>query len=465
MSNKKELTLTFAGGARKVTGANFLLEATDGEKTTRMLIDCGLEQGARFCESRNREAFSYDPKSIDVLFLTHAHADHIGLVPKLTKGGFKGPIYTTQPTADLMPIMLEDSAGIMAREAKFCDETPPYEKEDIEPALSRISVVGYKESVEVAPGITATLYNAGHILGSATVLIDVWGTRLLFTGDLGKTPAQLVEDRDIPDGTIHYLITESVYGNRTHMPIEESEHDLLQAVAHIEEKKGTLIVPSFSLERTQIILETLDRFMREKKVGAIPVFLDSPLATLVTEVYRNNQTFLRSNLQEQSKAGDDPFAFPSLSVTYSREDSSAINDTAGPKIIIAGAGMSHGGRVRNHEKTYLPDPNSILLLVGYQSPGSLGRRLQDGARTVEIDRRKVKVRAKVAATGGFSAHADRDDLLKYAEEVNPEEVFVVLGELEASRFLAQRIDGFLGIQSTIPQKGESVSLEIKQFDS
>lgn len=457
----KEISLTFVGGARKVTGSNFLVEAKNAGTTTRILIDCGLEQGARFCESSNNKPFPYDPAQVDAVFFTHAHIDHIGLYPKLVKDGFKGKAYATSATAALMAIMLEDGASLIAREAKKCDEEPPYRTQDVERAVAGISNIGYRETVQLADGITATLYNAGHILGSSLVLLDVWGTTLLFSGDLGRTPGILIPDMDIPDLPIDYLITESVYGNRVHQSIEESEEALLKALQSTAQKKGTLLIPSFSLERTQIILAAIDRFMKEKLVEPIPVFLDSPLAIRVTEVYKNHPEYLRESLQKLLQNGDDPFSFPSLRVTYSHEESKTIDDTPAPKVIIAGAGMSHGGRVRNHERTYLPDAKSSLLLVGYQVPGSLGRRLQDGAKSVTIDRKKVKVRASVSKTGGFSAHADRDGLLAFAEKVNPKKAFVVLGEMDASSFLAQRIAGFLGIETVIPQKGEAIELKQK----
>lgn len=456
MSTK--VSITFVGGARKVTGSNFLVEATKNDVTTRILIDCGLEQGGRFCESSNNEPFPYDPATIDAVFFTHAHIDHIGLYPKLVKDGFKGNAYATEATAALMAVMLEDGASLIGREAKKCDEEPPYTTADVERAVSDVKGVGYKETVQVADGINVTLYNAGHILGSSLVLLDVWGTKLLFSGDLGRTPGILIPDMDIPDVPIDYLITESVYGNRVHESAEESEAALLKALQNTVNKKGTLLIPSFSLERTQIILAAIDRFMKEKLVEPLPVFLDSPLAIRVTEVYKKHPEYLRESLQKMLKNGDDPFSFPSLRVTYSHEESKTIDDTPAPKVIIAGAGMSHGGRVRSHERTYLPDANSSLLLVGYQVPGSLGRRLQDGAKSVTIDRKKVKVRASVSKTGGFSAHADRDGLLAFVEKVKPKKTFVVLGEMDASSFLAQRISGFLGIESVIPQKGERIDL-------
>lgn len=455
----RSLSVTFVGGARKVTGSNFLVEAAEGEKVTRILVDVGLEQGARFCESTNNDPFPYDPKTIDAVFITHAHADHVGLVPKLTKHGYTKKVYMTSATADLAEVMLEDSAGLMAREAKQCEDIAPYEKEDLENTLPLIAKTDYKEEVHVAPGIIATFFNAGHILGSVQVLLDVWGTKLLFSGDLGRQDPILVSPPEFPE-EVDYYFTESVYGNRVHAEYEDSTHDLLKAIQYVIDNKGTLLIPSFSLERTQIILATIDNFLEGGLIPEIPVYLDSPLATRVTEVYTKYPELLRDSFREELERGDDPFSFKSLRVTYTHNESKNIPEGEAPKVIIAGAGMSHGGRVRSHEKEYLPDPSSMLLLTGYQVAGSLGRRLQDGASKVEIDRKEVKVRAAVRKTGGFSAHADRDDLVAYAEKVNPEKVFVVLGEMEVSSFLAQRISGFLGIETYIPQKGEKVELSL-----
>ena len=455
------VAITFVAGARSVTGANFLVEVKSSKKTTRVLIDVGLQQGERFCESSNSTPFPYSAGDIDAVFFTHAHADHIGLFPKLVKEGFQGKAYATPPTAALMPVMLADSVSIITREAHHCGAEAPYTREDVDRALTLVHPLAYKEKVTVADGLSVTLYNAGHILGSAMALVEAGGTRLLFTGDLGRTPAILLPDPEVPPGTIDYLITESVYGNRQHENTEVSEGALLKSIQRTVGQQGTLLIPSFSLERTQIILAALDRFIAEKSIDPLPVFLDSPLATKVTDIYRQHSAYMRSDLKAQFARGDDPFSFPRLHVTYTREDAKEIDETQGAKVIIAGAGMSHGGRIRSHEKTYLPYPNGSLLLVGYQVPGSLGRRLQDGNKTVIIDKKKVKVRAKISKTGGFSAHADRDDLLKFAEKVNPKEVFVVLGDMEASAFLAQRISGFLGIKTTVPQKGEKVELQLK----
>jgi len=455
----KSISISFARGARRVTGSNFLVEAKDGETTTRILIDCGLAQGERFCESTNREVFSYDPTTINVVFFTHAHADHIGLFPKLVKDGFKGRALTTAPTKALTPIMLEDSVKIIALEAKRCNDEPPYATEDVIRAVEYIDEVAYGKVLELAPGITATLHNAGHILGSATVLLDIFGKKILFTGDLGRVPAALVPDREVPTG-VEYLVTESVYGNKTHGSLEESEQALLSAVKDIVANQGTLLIPAFSLERTQIILASLDKAIMNGVIPEVAVFMDSPLAAKVTDVYRKYPAFLRADIRTRLEGGDDPFSFPSLKVSVHPDESDAIDKHPGPKIIIAGAGMSHGGRIRRHEAKYLPQKNTTLLLVGYQVPGSLGRRLKDGARTVNIDGVEVKVHATVLSTDGFSAHADKDNLMTFAEGVNPKHVFVILGETEASTFLAQRIAGFLNIPVDIPREGETYDIPL-----
>lgn len=447
------IQITFARGARRVTGSNFLITVTDGAQKTQVLIDCGLSQGEKFCESVNGETFAYDPTTVDAVIFTHAHADHIGLFPKLVKEGFTGKAYATAPTRDLMPIMLEDSVMLMDAEAKRCGTAAPYIAADVDRAVALLQSVEYHQKISIAPGVSATLLNAGHIVGSAIVVVEALDKRLVFTGDLGRVPSILVPDREVPTG-VDVLVTESVYGNRTHGSIDASLAELKQALLDTAKKKGVLLIPAFSLERTQIILAAIDKMVGEGAVPQLPVYMDSPLASKVTNVYTNYPAYLRDDVRKRLESGDDPFSFPSLHVTVNKEASHAIDGAPGPKVIIAGAGMSHGGRIRHHESLYLGDPKTTLMLVGYQVPGSLGRRLKDGQPKIEIDGKWIKVRATVRVVDGFSAHADRDDLLNFAEAVAPKRVFVVLGETEAATFLAQRISGFLGLPVDVPREGE-----------
>ena len=432
MEKNNALSITFVRGARTVTGSNFIVEARAGAQVTRIMVDCGLLQGPAHCDPGNAAPFPYDAGDIDALFVTHAHADHIGLVPKFVKNGGACPIYATAPTVALAPAMLADTAHLIVHEAEKCRMVPAYTPEDVAPAVAHMRAVEYGAPTTVGP-VTIILNNAGHILGSATVLVEAFGTRILFTGDLGRTPAILVKDLVVPQGPIDYLVTESVYGDRTHDTEAQGMHVVSAAIARAQEERGILLIPSFSLERTQIL-------MQELRTSPLPVVMDSPLAEKVTEVYEKFPEYLKAPL-----------------ATYPM----ATTDTPPPKILLAGAGMSTGGRIRDHERQYLPDPTTTLLIVGYQVPGSLGRRLMDGAKEVMIDGAKVAVRATVMSTGGFSAHADRDDLLRFAEAVKPRQAFVVLGEMSAATFLAQRISGFLGIKTVIPQQGERYELDVR----
>lgn len=421
-----------------------------------MLIDCGLAQSGEVCDKTNHEPFAYDPASVDALFFTHAHTDHIGLFPKLVKDGFKGKAYATEPTEALMEIMLEDTAGLLRMEAERCGGESLYTKDDVAPAVTRVTPVRYHQVLTVGD-IRATFLNAGHILGSACILMEAYGKKVLFTGDLGRTPAILVPTRETYRG-VDVLVTESVYGNRVHGSADASIDILADAVRDTVKKKGVLLIPAFSLERTQIILSALDHMMTEKSLPEVPVYMDSPLASRVTDVYTRYPEYLSESLRERVAKGDDPFAFRSLKVTVNQEESKMIDDMPTPKVIIAGAGMSHGGRIRHHEKAYLPLATTTLLLVGYQVAGSLGRRLRDGQKEIMIDGKKVKVRANVQVVDGFSAHADRDDLVQFAEDVAPKRAFVVLGETEAAVFLAQRLSGFLGVPVDVPREGEEYSI-------
>lgn len=440
-----------------MTGANFMLDT--GKYA--LLVDCGLVQGSEFADEINQSDFVYNPAKVDALIVTHAHADHIGRIPKLVKDGFKGTIYSTAPTKDLAAMMFDDALKIMEYEAKRDERLPLYGAEDIRTALSLWQTRGYQEPVSLGDGISINFSNAGHILGSAIVEVMRGNKKVIFTGDLGNVPQPLLAPPDIPQG-YDYLVMESVYGDRSHEQVEERSNLLRAYIEDTIAKQGTLIIPAFSLERTQAMLFEINNLVESGTIPPIKTFLDSPLAIRVTSIYRNSLLYLKSSVQEQIKAGDDIFAFDGLSFTETVKESSQIAKTAGAKIIIAGSGMSHGGRIREHERQFLGDPNTTLLLVGYQTTGSVGRLLQDGARKVWIDKQLVKVKAKVATIRGYSAHADRDQLVDFVYQGSGEkakQIFVVMGEERSSLFLTQRLRDYLGAKAIAPEANAEITID------
>ncbi len=451
-------TIGFYGGVGSVTGANFMLDTGK----LAVLVDCGMVQGDKFADEINAKDFAYDPSKVDVLFVTHAHADHIGRIPKLVRDGFRGEIYSTQPTKDLATIMFDDALHIMEFESKRNNRKPIYGQNDINLALSLWKTVGYHQEVKLEDDLAAIFSDAGHILGSAMVQFSRNGKRFVFTGDIGNVPQPLLGKPDMPE-EFDYMLMESVYGDRVHEEVEERTAILQHHIEETIRKQGTLIIPAFSLERTQGILYEINNMIESGAVPSITTYLDSPLAIKVTDVYRNSHEYLKPEVQEQIKAGDDIFSFEGLSFTETMKESSQIARHKGPKIIIAGSGMSHGGRIRQHEKQFLGDKNTTLLLVGYQSVGSVGRLLQDGAKQVFIDKTSVKVKAQIATIRGFSGHADRNQLvdLVYSgtQKSQPKQVFVAMGEEKSSLFLTQRLRDYLGVNAVAPEPNEEIEID------
>lgn len=449
-------SITFHGGAGTVTGANFLLDTG----TARILIDCGTTEQEHVCDSKDFAPFPYDLKTIDALIVSHAHADHIGRIPKLVRDGFEGPIFSTYATKDIAAIMFDDALRIMQEKVdrEGCDML--YERIDVEKALSLWRMQNYHEAFSVAD-LSIELFDAGHILGSALVRISREGRHIFFTGDLGNTPEPLLRDTEKPEGA-NYIVMESVYGDRVHEQRSERKEMLRQAVEDARERGGTLLIPSFSVERTQILLYELNSMIEDGSMQKIPVYMDSPLARRVTDVFRRYKEMLNPEARGRFERGDDPFTFSGLSVVEHTGDSRMIHAKADPKIIIAGAGMSGGGRVRAHEKEYLNHKNATILFVGYQAPGSLGRRIQDGENHVEIDGERIRVRANIATLTGYSGHADRDQLLSFVEGAGQslKKVFVVMGEPKASLFLAQRLHDFLDVDAVVPKKAETIEIDL-----
>jgi metallo-beta-lactamase family protein len=448
--------LGFYGGVGSVTGANFLLDT--GARA--ILVDCGLVQGDRFAQEANAQQFAYDPRDIDVLLVTHAHADHIGRIPKLVRDGFNGAIYSTAPTKALARIMLEDALAVMRYEKERYGAELIYEEGDIAAALALWKGVSYHEAIDLGDGMKAHFEDAGHILGSGIVHIQRGGKKIVFTGDIGNVPQPLLNPPSYPH-EYDYMVMESVYGDRVHEQVKERSDLLLHYIEETQRHGGTLIIPAFSLERTQAMLLEINNFVEEKRIDPLPVFLDSPLAIAVTDVYREYASYMKDEVQAQIKAGDDIFSFDGLSFTRSVRDSREIEHEKGAKIIIAGSGMSHGGRIRMHERRYLGEKNTTVLLVGYQAVGSLGRLLLDGATSVSIDGDRVKVHARIASISGYSGHADRDQLVNFVAEGGDKAktIFVAMGEEHSSLFLVQRLRDYLGVHAIAPHVGEEKEID------
>jgi len=445
--------LTFCGGTGSVTGANFLFEA-DGKK---ILVDCGLTQGQKLADDINWDPFPYNPKEIDILFITHAHVDHIGRIPKLISEGFRGKIYSTLPTKALSLPMLNDTAGILSKnlEYKLADI---YTEENIKLALSLWLGFDYHQTIKITESLEVSFLNAGHILGSAMVQFVLDKKKILFTGDLGNSPSMLLPDTEMVND-IDYLIMESTYGDRNHESRNDRRKNLEIAIEDNYKRKGTLIIPTFSLERSQELLFELNELVENDRIPVMPIFLDSPLAIRLTEVFKQFKNYFNDGAQRAMIHEKHLFDFPGLHETLRSEESKAINEVPNPKVVIAGSGMSSGGRVVHHERHYLPDPNNTLLLTGYQAVGTPGRLIQEGVKTVRITGEDVVVRAHVVTITGYSGHKDSDGLINFVENMSDsiQKVFVVMGEPKSSMFLVQKLRDNLGIDAYAPERGDSVS--------
>jgi len=473
-----------------------------------ILVDCGLLQDSR--EEKNFEPFKYNPAEVDFLLITHAHMDHIGKVPKLVKDGFKGKIISTVETMELSKPMLEDALRVM--QSKFPNQKL-FSQEDIQKAFSLWQGHRYGEKIELFENCFLEMQNAGHILGSAILnvttspptplLAKERGEKTItvsFTGDLGNSPSTLLPDTDIPLGA-DYIVMESVYGDRNHIDKKERRERLKEAILEGIKKEGTIIIPAFSIERTQVLLYELNNMIEDKEIPSVPVFLDSPLALKVTDIYKKYEKDFKKSVQEEIKKGDDIFDFPGLQIIKSAQDSAEIEKIKGARIILSGSGMSEGGRVVNHELSYLPDPSATIILVGYQAAGTLGRKLEDGAKEIEItppqplpkgegqernqyaNKRKIKVRAKIEVVKGYSSHMDSEHLVEFVEKTTSpglrlglssteerqgkqtsfshklKRVFVIMGEPKSSLFLCQRIREYLDIDAIYPGEGREYELK------
>lgn len=448
------MKLTFYGGAQSVTGSNYMLESGG----VKILVDCGLKQGGNYAEKQNFEPFPYDPKEIKAVFITHAHLDHIGRIPKLYRDGFRGAIYSTRATKDFAELLLLDSERILAREAEREKASSICAVCDINGAMRLWQKRDYHEPIDLGP-IKAEFYDAGHILGSAFVKIQTEGKTIVFSGDLGNYPAPIIKSTE-KINYADYCLIESTYGDRVHERTDQRKEMLEGIIESAVKSGGTLMIPAFAMERTQELLYHMHQLFEEGKIPRAPVFVDSPLAIKLSAVYKKYEDDFNKETEAIARSGDDFLNFPGLRLTLTTEQSKEINGVPSPKIVIAGSGMSQGGRILHHEMRYLPDPKSTILFIGYQAVGSLGRQILDGAAEVKIFGEKIPVRCRVTNIPGYSAHADQPRLLEWLRPMKNslKKVFVVQGENGASEVLAQKITGELSLVAVVPKAGESVEM-------
>lgn len=454
MSSNKILKLTFAGGTGSVTGANFLLEG-EGKK---FLIDCGLNQGTKMADDKNWDPFIYDPATIDILFITHAHIDHIGRIPKLVHDGFKGEIYSTIPTKDITELMLDDTANILSHSDNEALKEI-YTPKILEKVFANWKVIDYHQDLAVGPFVFR-YRDAGHILGSGMLELMYNNKKIVFTGDLGNSPSPLLRDTETLKN-VDYLLMESVYGDRNHTERSERRARLEATIEDNYKKKGTLVIPTFSLERSQELLFEIDQLVEHDRVPQMPIFFDSPLGIRLTKIYGKYSKYFNEFARNLVGEGNDIFNFPGLKSTLLTEESKEILHTVNPKIVIAGSGMSNGGRVLHHEANYLPSENNTLLLTGYQSLGTMGRAIQDGATEVHINGATIPVKAKVVFIDGYSGHKDSDHLIEFVEQFadTVKKVYVAMGEPKSSLYLTQRLRDYLGVTAYAPEEGDVVELD------
>lgn len=450
------MEITFHGAAGEVTGSCYLITGHD----KRVLIDCGQFQGTENSDDANAAAFPFDPASIDYVVLTHAHLDHCGRLPLLVKRGFRGEIVATSATRDLARLVLLDAARLQTEDAKRHTRahlrrgegpaTPLYDELDVLDMLDRVGrALSYATPFDLCDGVRVTFGDAGHILGSAWVLVEVADrektTRLLFSGDLGNRHKPLLNP-PAPAPAAEYVTMESTYGDRLHKSLDASVQEFKEAILDTLARGGNVIIPTFALERAQELLYYLSRLVEKHELPQhLGVYLDSPMAISATEIFRRHPDCLNAETRDALARGEDPFTLPGLRLTRDSADSMAINQIRGGAVILAGSGMATGGRVLHHLRHNLWRSDSSVVFVGYAATGTLARRIIDGARKVHIFGEEIRVAAKIYTIGGFSAHADRDELVDWHRSTGtPTETFLVHGEENARQALAStlRANGF-----------------------
>lgn len=451
-------TITFFGAAETVTGSRYLVEGRDA----RVLVDCGLFQGYKRLRERNWSAPGFDAASLDAVVLTHAHIDHTGYLPRLCKLGYEGPVHCTNGTADLLHILLPDAAYLQEEDARRANEhgyarhrpaMPLYTGPDAERALERLNPHGYHDRFEIAPGIAATFTRAGHVLGSACLRIDVDGTSILFTGDVGR-PVDPVMRPPEPPPTADYLVTESTYGDRRHAESDVAD-ELARIVTETAGRGGVVLVPAFAVGRAQHMLHLLAELERAGRVPHLPVFLDSPMAISATRIFCDHGEDHRLSEAQCHSMCD------LAEYTRTPKESKAIDERSGPMIVVSASGMATGGRILHHFRRFLSDRRTTVAFAGFQAAGTRGRSLVDGADEVKVHGQYVPVRARIEQLHGLSAHADYREMLDWLEvgALAPGRVFVTHGESSAADAFRRRIEDSLGWEAVVPEHGSRWTIE------
>lgn len=463
--------LKFLGAAQNVTGSCYLLESGD----CRILVDCGLYQERAF-RNRNFEPFPVPPDTIDAVLITHAHLDHCGLLPKLVKEGFKGKIHCTRAAAEIAEIVLLDSARIQEEDAEYKKRrhkregregprpiVPAYTVEDAENTIPHFSTVNYREPLKLKDQMEATFYNAGHIFGSAMIKVSFSenGERrtVLFSGDVGRWDKPIIDDPST-FFSADYVLVESTYGDRNHDETEDIPTKLADVINRTYQSGGNIVVPSFAIERSQELLYYLNKLLIDDRIPTIMVFLDSPMAIRVTEVFKSHPDLFDEEMAALVRLGQSPFDFPGLIMSVSTDQSKAINHIKGTSMIIAGSGMCTGGRIKHHLAANISRSESTLLFVGYQAADTLGRIIVNGAKQVRILGQEHTVRATVEQIGGFSAHADRNELLRWLTGLirKPRNVFVTHGEAETAMKFRDFLQDQTGWKVDVPEYLDEIIL-------
>lgn len=467
-----DIQLRFLGAAENVTGSRHLLEFNH----SKVMIDCGLYQ-ERDLQARNWDDFGVEPDKVDAILLTHAHLDHCGLIPKLVKEGFKGRIYATEATVEIAKIVLLDAGKLQEEDAEYKKKRhkregregphpvePLYTVQDAEASFELFSPVKFKQVIPVGDGIEAGFYTAGHILGAAVIKVDVCRSgecrTILFTGDFGRTHKPILKD-PATFTRADYLLVESTYGDRVHSTVEDTKEQLCTAVNDAHKAGGNIIVPSFSVGRSQEVLYYMNELLREDRIPHIMTFLDSPMAVKVTEVFRKHPELYDEKMARLITQNESPFSFRGLKLVQSTQESKAINHIRGTIMIIAGSGMCTGGRVKHHLVNNITRPESTILFVGYQAKGTLGRSILSGDSEVRILGQTYPVKAKVVQVHGFSAHADRQEILDWLLNIKtpPRKVFLVHGEKESAHAFKDFLIEKTGWNVVVPQYQDVVEID------